>query len=322
MPDGEAEVFDAQVPGVNAFDANGLYVAQLRRAAAAALWRLPAGLDQSGEAGDAIRSRTTRRSTWTALGRARRAPPCACSTTSSTSRAFPCRSRKREAKAKRRIGLGVTGLADALIMCRARYGSHEAARADRALAEGACATPPMPPPPSSPREKGAFPLFDRDAYLARPNIVGAAAETSATRSPRHGIRNALLTSIAPTGTISLFADNVSSRHRAGVQLQLHPQRADARRHARSEEVTDHAYRLFRDLFGEATPLARLFRQRADAVARRPSGDAGGGAEIRRQLDLQDHQLPGRNLRSTRSRTSICRPMSRAARAAPPIGRTT
>src|SRR5579871_4723535 len=110
---------------------------------------------------------------------------------------FPLAEQKHEAQSKRRIGLGVTGLADALIMCGLRYGSaaavaateewlaaieNEAYRASCALAA----------------EKGAFALFDRTRYLAREAIAA------------NGIRNALLTSIAPTGTISLFADNVSS----------------------------------------------------------------------------------------------------------------
>ena len=70
--------------------------------------------------------------------------------------------------------------------------------------------PPIAPAPDLPREKGAFPLFDRDALSGLRPCAAFAATTFATRSPTHGIRNALLTSIAPTGTISLFAGNVSS----------------------------------------------------------------------------------------------------------------
>src|SRR6185369_13500644 len=58
-------------------------------------------------------------------------------------------------------------------------------------------------------EKGAFPLFDANEYLARPNIAKLPSDIRDLIAT-HGIRNALLTSIAPTGTISLFADNVSS----------------------------------------------------------------------------------------------------------------
>ncbi len=122
---------------------------------------------------------------------------------------FPLPQQEAEAKAKRRIGLGVTGLANALAMCRLRYGSDEAASrvrtwmciideaAYRASVELA-------------REKGAFPLFDADAYLA-PGTHASRLPTHLQDDIReHGIRNALLTSIAPTGTISLYAGNVSS----------------------------------------------------------------------------------------------------------------
>src|SRR5437868_5585471 len=121
---------------------------------------------------------------------------------------FPLEEQKAEAQQKRRIGLGVTGLADALILCGLRYGSPEAVAATedwlgtikRAayLASTELAT-----------EKGAFPLFDRDKYLAGETVAGLDAEIRDAIAKK-GIRNALLTSVAPTGTISLFADNVSS----------------------------------------------------------------------------------------------------------------
>ncbi len=121
---------------------------------------------------------------------------------------FPLPQQAEEAKAKRRIGLGVTGLADALIMCGQRYGSAGAVAlteqwlaALRKAAYGASI--------DLAAEKGPFPLFDRDKYLAGESIEELDAELKEGIA-RHGIRNSLLTSIAPTGTISLFADNVSS----------------------------------------------------------------------------------------------------------------
>ena len=145
---------------------------------------------------------------------------------------FPLpRAAGRRRRPKRRIGLGVTGLADALILCGLRYGSAAGGGADRANGCGAIQREAYLASAALAAEKGAFPLFDREHYLAGETVAGARRGGPRARSPQHGIRNALLTSVAPTGTISLFADNVSSGHRAGVQLPLHAQRADARRHA-------------------------------------------------------------------------------------------
>ena len=187
--------------------------------------------------------RRRRVSIWSALARSDARRPCACWTTSSTSRAFRCRSRRRKRKAKRRIGLGVTGLADALIFCGVRYGSPESV----ALTASWLAALQRRRLSRLGRHRRARRAPSRCStatrYLARRDDPGAAARTCATAIAPHGIRNALLTSIAPTGTISLFADNVSSRHRAGVRLQLHAQRAAARRQPqREEEVEDYAYR--------------------------------------------------------------------------------
>ena len=121
---------------------------------------------------------------------------------------FPLDEQRQEAKAKRRIGLGVTGLADALIMVGQRYGGARSLKTiDHWLGllqrEAYLASVDLA------KEKGAFPLFDRDQYLASPTIK-ALDEDVQTAIAEHGIRNALVTSVAPTGTISLFADNVSS----------------------------------------------------------------------------------------------------------------
>ena len=121
---------------------------------------------------------------------------------------FPLPRQEAEARAKRRIGLGVTGLADALIMCGARYGSAGAVRLTetwmRALRDNVYRASV-----ELAREKGPFPLFDREPYLAGDCITELPDDIRAGIA-EHGIRNALLTSIAPTGTISLLADNVSS----------------------------------------------------------------------------------------------------------------
>ena len=169
---------------------------------------------------------------------------------------YPLKPQRKEAMSKRRIGLGVTGLADALVMCGLRYGSSEAATAAgewmriiqsaawRASAHLA-------------QEKGAFPLFDPQAYRDNAMLQRLDADVGPLVAA-HGLRNGLLTSIAPTGTISLFAGNVSSGiepiFAAGYRRKILA--ADGSRH--EEEVVDHAVRLHRALHGEGTELPESF----------------------------------------------------------------
>ncbi|HEY4077455.1 MAG TPA: adenosylcobalamin-dependent ribonucleoside-diphosphate reductase [Rhizomicrobium sp.] len=169
---------------------------------------------------------------------------------------FPLEAQAAEARAKRRIGLGVTGLADALIFCRQRYGSLDslilirtwletmnraAYRASVALA----------------REKGAFPLFDAPDYLSRPHIA-ALPQDIQDGIAQYGIRNALLTSIAPTGTISLFADNVSSGIEPVFAFSYNRKILQPDGTRREETVSDYAVRAFHAKFGADAVLPDYF----------------------------------------------------------------
>ncbi len=104
------------------------------------------------------------------------------------------------------------------------------------------------PRPSLPAKSGAFPLYDADEYLASETVQRLDADVrDAIRA--HGIRNALLTSIAPTGTISLFADNVSSGLEPVFSFSYTRRILQPDGTRKEEEVSDHAYRVYRRMFG-------------------------------------------------------------------------
>jgi len=161
---------------------------------------------------------------------------------------FPLPEQAEEEHRKRRIGLGVTGLADALLMVGLRYGSdeavakvgawmHEIARAAYLASTELAA------------EKGAFALFDAEKYLASENMAHMDEDVRAAIRA-HGIRNALVTSIAPTGTISLYAGNVSS----GIEpvfAYAYTRKVLQEDGARlEEEVVDYAVGMWREKFGD------------------------------------------------------------------------
>ena len=192
---------------------------------------------------------------------------------------FALDAQRHEAMAKRRMGLGVTGLADALLMCGARYGGQRAV----ALAEewlGALERAAYLASTELAAEKGAFPLYDEEKYLAGEHVAGLDEEVRATIREK-GIRNALLTSIAPTGTISLFANNVSS----GVEpifsytFQRSVLMPDGTR--REEVVADYAYRLYRRTMGEDAVLPDHF---VDAQTLSPSDHVVMQAAVQKYVD--------------------------------------
>ncbi len=192
---------------------------------------------------------------------------------------YPLEAQRREAMAKRRIGLGVTGLADALIFAGARYGSPRAlslaetwmAHVQRAayLASAELAA-----------EKGAFPLYDAEKFLARPGVARLAPEVRQAIAA-NGIRNGCLTSIAPTGTISLLAGNVSS----GVEPVfdfLYKRRVLERDGSHREMmVEDYAHAVFRSRFGDSVPLPDSFVTTAELP---PSAHLEMQAALQRHVD--------------------------------------
>jgi ribonucleoside-diphosphate reductase alpha chain len=168
---------------------------------------------------------------------------------------YPLPEQETEAKAKRRIGLGVTGLADALLFCGVAYGSSDAValtrqwlgtikrEAYRASAELAA-------------EKGPFPLYDK-CMLDRPNLASLDEETRALIA-EHGLRNGCLTSIAPTGTTSLLAGNVSSGIEPVFAYSYTRKIRQPDGSKREEKVEDYAMRVWRQVKGDAPPPPELF----------------------------------------------------------------
>ena len=168
---------------------------------------------------------------------------------------FPLEAQKLEAKNKRRIGLGVTGLADALLMVGLRYGSDEAVKKTEKWMK-TIARSAYNASINLAEEKGAFPLFDPEKFIVSGNIIQMDEDVKKAVN-KFGIRNALLTSIAPTGTISLYAGNVSSGIEPVFAYSYTRKVLQNDGSHVEEEVVDYAVKLWRDKFGNA-PLPDFF----------------------------------------------------------------
>lgn len=192
---------------------------------------------------------------------------------------YPLPQQRKEAFAKRRIGLGVTGLADALAMCGHVYGSWEAGEAAKrwmAAIELASYEASV----GLAVERGAFPLFDAERFGLTGHAAGLPLHLRQNIS-RNGIRNGLLTSIAPTGTISLLAGNVSSGIEPIFSLRYDRKILQGDGTYRVEKVTDYAAALWWSLHGEDAPLPPSMITAGDLT---PSAHLMMQAAVQRHVD--------------------------------------
>ena len=161
---------------------------------------------------------------------------------------FPLEAQASEAIAKRRIGLGVTGLADALLMTGLRYGSEDAVSKTEEWLHQMARIAYLTSAEIA-KEKGSFPLFDANNYLSSKSLAGMDKDVLDSIA-KNGIRNALLTSIAPTGTISLYAGNVSSGIEPIFAYSYNRKVLQKDGSHLEEEVMDYAIQIWREKYGE------------------------------------------------------------------------
>jgi len=171
---------------------------------------------------------------------------------------WPLPQQREEAMAKRRIGLGFTGLGDALIMLRLRYDTAEARAMGSKISEAMRDRAYLASIDLA-RERGAFPLFNADLYLSGGNFASRLPAEIKQKIRSHGIRNSHLLSIAPTGTISLaFADNASNGIEPPFSWTYSRRKRMPDGTWKEYQVEDHAWRLFRHLGGDLRNLPPYF----------------------------------------------------------------
>jgi ribonucleoside-diphosphate reductase alpha chain len=180
--------------------------------------------------------------------------------------AWPLKKQQAEAMAKRRVGLGFTGLGDALVMLGLRYDTPEArtfaARVAAFMRDGAYRASL-----DLARERGPFPLFNADLYLAGGNFASRLPEDLKAEIRAHGLRNSHLLSIAPTGTISLaFADNASNGIEPPFSWAYTRKKREPDGSWKEYQVEDHAWRLYREQGGDVSQLPPAFVTALDISA--------------------------------------------------------
>ncbi len=171
---------------------------------------------------------------------------------------WPLEQQHAEAQSKRRVGLGFTGLGNALAMLRLRYDTDEARAMATQISEFMRDQAYLASVELA-KERGAFPLFNADMYLSGGNFASRLPTEVKDKIRKHGLRNSHLLSIAPTGTISLaFADNASNGIEPPFSYTYTRKKRMADGTFKEHAVEDYAWRLYRHLGGDVNKLPPYF----------------------------------------------------------------
>lgn len=249
-------VFDVQVPGINAFDANGLYVHNCGEQPLPSYGCCDLG---SVNLNSFVLNPFSKEAEFDyinfgkVVALATRMLDNVLDVT-----VWPLKEQQSEAQAKRRIGIGFTGLGDALIMLCLKYNSDAGRKMAAQIAE-AMRDAAYHASVDLAIEKGAFPLLDVEKYLTAPSFASRLPETIKQRIKQHGLRNSHLLSIAPTGTISLaFADNASNGIEPPFSWFYNRNKRMLDGSKKAIQVEDHAWRQYRHLGGDVNKLPDYF----------------------------------------------------------------
>jgi ribonucleoside-diphosphate reductase alpha chain len=171
---------------------------------------------------------------------------------------WPLDQQLKEAQNKRRVGLGFTGLGDALIMLKLRYDGDAARDMAQRISEFMRDRAYMYSVELA-RERGAFPLFNADMYLSGGNFASRLPQEVKDSIRKYGLRNSHLLSIAPTGTISLaFADNASNGIEPPFSWTYTRKKRMADGTFKEYAVEDYAWRLYKHQGGDVSKLPDYF----------------------------------------------------------------
>ena len=171
---------------------------------------------------------------------------------------WPLQEQRNEAQSKRRVGLGFTGLGDALIMLQLRYDTTDARDMAKKISEYMRDQAYLTSVDLA-VERGAFPLFNADMYLSGGNFASRLPARIKEKIRKHGIRNSHLLSIAPTGTISLaFADNASNGIEPPFSYTYTRRKRMADGTFKEYSVEDYAWRLYKHIGGNVEQLPPYF----------------------------------------------------------------
>lgn len=170
---------------------------------------------------------------------------------------YPIPEQREEVELKRQIGIGITGLADMLVMMGLKYGSEEGRKFAedimRVITNTAYKTSAL-----IAKEKGSFPLFEEEKYLSHPFIQQLDDDTK-EYIRQYGLRNCRLISIAPTGTTSLLMNNVSSGIEPIFELEYIRKVRQPDGSTKEEVIMDYAWMLYKEIFGDHCQPSEVFQ---------------------------------------------------------------